>query len=229
MQDARVRKAINMAIDREGIAREIYHGTGRAEYGMLSPGTDAYDPNFKSYSYDPEAAKKLLAEAGYANGFKTGLRTAAVRHRRDRRNLDAARPQEDRHRRRTAEVRVGDLYGPMGGRDEAGYRHERDRLGHVDAGMDQHRLALRQRAAGGENSGWYCNKDVDKTAESAAILERDTAKMKAIYQKANRLIMDDAAFVPYVDDLQPMMLSPKVKGFVNPPEDWFDLSTVSME
>ena len=38
--------------------------TGRAEYGMLSPGTDAYDPNFKSYSYDPEGAKKLLAEAG---------------------------------------------------------------------------------------------------------------------------------------------------------------------
>ncbi len=53
--------------------------------------------------------------------------------------------------------------------------------------------------------------------------------MKAIYQKANRLIMDDAAFVPTVDDLQPMLLSPKVKGFVNPPEDWFDLSTVSVE
>ena len=28
-----------------------------------------------------------------------------------------------------------------------------------------------------------------------------------------------------VDDLQPVLLSPKVKGFVNPPEDWYDLST----
>ena len=81
---------------------------------------------------------------------------------------------------------------------------------------------------GGVNSGWYCNKDVDKLLD-AAILERDPVKMKAIYQKANRLIMDDAAFVPTVDDLQPMLLSPKVKGFVNPPEDWFDLSTVSVE
>ena len=53
--------------------------------------------------------------------------------------------------------------------------------------------------------------------------------MKEIYQKANRLIMDDAAFVPTVDDLQPMLLSDKVKGFVNPPEDWFDLSTVSVD
>jgi peptide/nickel transport system substrate-binding protein len=53
--------------------------------------------------------------------------------------------------------------------------------------------------------------------------------MKALYQKANRLIMDDAAYVPYVDDLQPVILSKKIKGFVNPPEDWFDLSTVSTE
>ena len=36
--------------------------------------------------------------------------------------------------------------------------------------------------------------------------------MKEIYQKANRLIMDDAAFVPTVDDLQPILLSAKVQG-----------------
>ncbi len=96
-----MRKAINMAIDREGIAREIYHGTGRAEYGMLSPGTDAYDPNFKSYSYDPEGAKKLLAEAGYAERPEAGVRAAAIRHRRTRRDLDPARPEESRDRRRS--------------------------------------------------------------------------------------------------------------------------------
>lgn len=70
MQDARVRKAINMAIDRSGIAKEIYRATGQPEYGMLSPGTDAYDLNFKSYSYDPEGAKKLLVDAGYKDGLK---------------------------------------------------------------------------------------------------------------------------------------------------------------
>ena len=64
---------------------------------------------------------------------------------------------------------------------------------------------------------------------SQALTTRDPAASKALYQKANRLIMDDAAYVPIVDDLQPMMLSPKVHGFVNPPEDWFDLSTVSVD
>ena len=83
-------------------------------------------------------------------------------------------------------------------------------------------------APNGENSGWYCNPEVDKLLDEA-ILTRDAAAAKALYQKANRVIMDDAGYVPYADDLQPVLLSAKVHGFVNPPEDWFDLSTVTVE
>jgi MarR-like DNA-binding transcriptional regulator SgrR of sgrS sRNA len=42
-------------------------------------------------------------------------------------------------------------------------------------------------------------------------------------------MMEDAAFVPLVDDLQPIFLAPSVKGFVNPPNDWYDFSTVWIE
>ena len=42
-------------------------------------------------------------------------------------------------------------------------------------------------------------------------------------------MMEDAAFVPVVDDLQPMFIAPNVKGFVNPPNDWYDFATVSIE
>jgi peptide/nickel transport system substrate-binding protein len=81
---------------------------------------------------------------------------------------------------------------------------------------------------GGINSGFYCNKEVDKLLDEA-IVTRDGAAAKTLYQKANRIIMDDAAYVPIDDDLQPILLSRKVRGFVNPPEDWYDLSTVSVE
>jgi peptide/nickel transport system substrate-binding protein len=228
MQDVRVRRAINMAIDREGIAREIYHGTGRAEYGMLSPGTDAYDPNFTGYKYDPEGAKKLLAEAGYPNGFKMVYElpqygTGEIVETWIQRDLKKIGID--------AELRKFEWITYMGrwaggmkpdiGMNEIGWGMS------TPAWID---IVTRCDSAppGGENSGWYCNKDVDQLLD-AAILERDTAKMKAIYQKANRLIMDDTAYVPYVDDLQPVILSSNVKGFVNPPEDWFDLSTVSVE
>jgi len=81
---------------------------------------------------------------------------------------------------------------------------------------------------GGVNSGWYCNPEVDKLLD-AAVAEPDEAKAREIYQKANKLIMDDAAFIPVVDDMQPMITAPSVKGFVNPPNDWFDFSTVWIE
>jgi len=58
-----VREAVNMAIDRAGIAEAIYRKTGRAEYGLLSPSTDVYDASFLSYDYDPEGTKKPLAAA----------------------------------------------------------------------------------------------------------------------------------------------------------------------
>ena len=70
LQDVRVRKAINMAIDREGVAREVLRGTGKAEHGMLSAGTFAYDPDYDPCPYDPDGAKALLAEAGYADGLE---------------------------------------------------------------------------------------------------------------------------------------------------------------
>ncbi len=149
MKDIRVRKAINMAIDREGIAREIYHNTGRAEYGMLSPGTDAYDPNFKSYSYDPEGAKKLLAEAGHANDLKLVFElpqygTGEVVETWIQRDLKKVGIDVQLKKYEWVTY-MGKWAGGMG--PERRVQH--DRLGHVDTRVDRHRLALRQRAARG--------------------------------------------------------------------------------
>lgn len=226
--DIRVRKAINMAIDREGIAKEIYRSTGRPEYGMLSPGTDAYDPNFKSYSYDPEGAKKLLAEAGHASDLKLVFElpqygTGEVVETWMQRDLKKVGID--------VELKKYEWVTYMG--KWAGGMTPDIAFNEIGWGMSTPAwidIVSRCDSAppGGINSGWYCNPEVDKLL-NAAILERDVGKMKDIYQKANRIIMDDAAFVPYIDDLQPMLLSPKVKGFVNPPEDWFDLSIVSKE
>jgi peptide/nickel transport system substrate-binding protein len=70
--DRRVRLAIAEAIDCDAIINGLFHGLPQ-RYPRLSPGELGYDPALKNYPYDPAGAKKLLAEAGYPNGFKMPL------------------------------------------------------------------------------------------------------------------------------------------------------------
>ena len=69
LADPRVRKALNLAIDREGITKGILGGLGTPSVGMVGPGTqDELRKTFPPIPFDPEGAKKLLAEAGYKPG-----------------------------------------------------------------------------------------------------------------------------------------------------------------
>jgi peptide/nickel transport system substrate-binding protein len=64
--DIRVREAMSIAIDREGIVKAVYQGAATpTQIGWRFPGYQDLPP----VPYDPERAKKLLAEAGYPNGF----------------------------------------------------------------------------------------------------------------------------------------------------------------
>lgn len=64
-----VRQAINYAIDREALAADLLQGTAGPAYTYLGPGDTAWEDGLDHYSYDPEKAKELLAEAGYPDGF----------------------------------------------------------------------------------------------------------------------------------------------------------------
>ena len=72
LRDKRVRQALNMAIDRPAILKNLYMGRGRLLNGVAGPNVgNGMDPG--PYPYDPAGAKKLLAEAGHPNGFELTL------------------------------------------------------------------------------------------------------------------------------------------------------------
>jgi dipeptide transport system substrate-binding protein len=71
--DVRVRKAINMAIDKKAIVSAVYLSTGVAAVNPIPPGQWSYNKAIKDDAFDPAAAKKMLAAAGYPNGFTTDL------------------------------------------------------------------------------------------------------------------------------------------------------------
>ena len=69
----KVREAIEYAIDKETILAELGYGYPKALYQPVLPDNFYYNPNIKPRKYDPEKAKRLLAEAGYPNGFETSV------------------------------------------------------------------------------------------------------------------------------------------------------------
>src|SRR5215831_7254964 len=68
--DKRVRQAVNYGTNIDKIIEFVLNGQARRTANVINPLAFGYDPNVKPYPYDPEKAKKLLAEAGYPNGFE---------------------------------------------------------------------------------------------------------------------------------------------------------------
>lgn len=73
-KDVRVRKAVYQAIDMEAIRARVMRGAATPTGLMVAPTVNGFDADLnKRFPYDPEAAKKLLAEAGYPTGFEVTL------------------------------------------------------------------------------------------------------------------------------------------------------------
>jgi ABC-type transport system substrate-binding protein len=73
LKDARVRQAINLAIDRKLIAQRLVSGRGRLAAGVIPPSLGGADTLRAPYPFDPARAKQLLQQAGYRNGIDVEL------------------------------------------------------------------------------------------------------------------------------------------------------------
>jgi peptide/nickel transport system substrate-binding protein len=82
-QDARVRKAMNYAIDMDTIIKTVLEGYGDVLGVPLEKEAFGFNPNIKWYGYDPERAKALLREAGHPNGFEVTLHVPNRRYMND--------------------------------------------------------------------------------------------------------------------------------------------------
>ncbi|MEW6376926.1 MAG: ABC transporter substrate-binding protein [Thermodesulfobacteriota bacterium] len=232
MLDPRVRKAINMAIDKERMAQQLLRGTAKVAHGLQAPGCPSYDPDFFDYEYNPKKAKKLLSEAGYPKGFKMTFQTSTagsgqlipvqmaewIRHDLEKVGIDC---KLDLHEW----IHYIGLW--------AKGIQEGVEANQISWGMSSDywlEIVAHSKNWGpnGRNSGYYKNLKVDELLD-AARLEYNEQKRIALYRKANGLITKDTAYVPIVNDLAPIVMNKKVKGFIHPPSEWYDFTTVWVE
>ena len=228
----KVRQAINMAIDRQTLAEKLLRGTAMPAYGLLVPGDPSYDPKFQPYPYDPDQAKKLLAEAGYGDGLEMTLQTSVD-------GSGQIMPVA------IAEWIQRDL-GKVGIKLKLDTYEWITYLGVWLKGMSAN-IGLNQMSWGftapfllnliaqsqwhaptGLNSGFYTNPEVDQAIIQAEQAKRDE-EYKKYYEQAHAQIMKDAAFVPIVHDLAPYLMTKQVKGLVHAAENWFSCVPIYLE
>jgi peptide/nickel transport system substrate-binding protein len=82
-RDARVRRALSKAINRQAIADRVMEGLAMPAANIVAPNMIGHSPAIKPDAYDPEGAKKLLAEAGFPDGFTVTLGTPNNRYIND--------------------------------------------------------------------------------------------------------------------------------------------------
>ena len=102
LKDVRVRRALSLAIDRRAIVDRVMEGVAVPTGQFMPPGAYGYDPTIPVPEIDTEAARRLLAEAGYPQGFRLTLHGSNDRYLNDARILQAVAQMWTRAGVRTA-------------------------------------------------------------------------------------------------------------------------------
>ena len=194
--DVRVRKAVNMAMDKKAIVSAVYLSTGVPATNPIPPTEWSYNKSIKDDAYDPAAAKKLLAEAGYPNGFTTDLWAMPVQ-----------RPYNP-NAKRIAELMQADLakigvkaeiksfeWGEYRKRMQNG-EHQMGMLGWTGDNGDPDNflntlLGCDSAKTNGSNVAKFCYKPFEELVQKAKVVS-DVKERTKLYEKAQVIFKEQA-------------------------------------
>jgi peptide/nickel transport system substrate-binding protein len=198
-KDRRVRQAFYQAIDENAIVKTVMRGAATASGVMIAPGIRGFPKDLNTrLAFDPVAAKKLLTEAGYPNGFEVGMNCP-----NDRYVNDAAICQAVAAMLAKIDVKVNLMvetkvtYFPkILSRDTSFYL-----LGWTPASYDAHNqifsilMSPGLSGQGQFNLGSYSNKRVDELGMQIAS-ELDQQKREAMIHELYKIHADDVGHIP---------------------------------
>jgi ABC-type transport system substrate-binding protein len=236
-RDIRVRKAVNLAVDRAGM-KELLGGLMLEGAGLLPVGHPWHgNPSFKLV-HDPAAAKQLLADAGYGPGkplsLKIGISTSGSGQMQPL-------PMNEFLQQNLADVGVKVDFEVMDWNSlidvwHAGAKSPVSRgvqgINFTYAAIDPYSAFIRLLKSDltppkGNNWGFFADPAYDALFDQV-YQTFDPAQQDALLAKIHEKIVDDALFIFVAHDLNPRALSPHVKGFVQA-QSWFqDLTPISI-
>jgi peptide/nickel transport system substrate-binding protein len=229
--DVKVRRAVNHAINRDAISNDLLKHTATSAIGPIPPSiTWAYTDQVTKYPYNPELAKKLLAEAGYPNGFSavfwipesgSGMQSPKTMAQAIQADLAAVGV--------TASIQTFE-WGAYLNKYGKGFGQEAD-MGAMsfmlDPGDPAPMLSLVIDSKGGFRGAPYANPEVDRLLEEAT-KTTDLKKRGELYKQVQKLVVDDAPWIFVDNAIQNAAGLKKVTGFKLHPSFYLFFDKISM-
>jgi peptide/nickel transport system substrate-binding protein len=225
--DIRVRKAISHAVEMDSIIKGVYNNVGKKANSLLGSKVFGYHPDMSAYEYNLNEAKKLLAEAGYPDGFETTLKTMDSKER-----INMAEVLQSQLKGIGIKVNIEVLeYGTFieavnSGNSEMFILSWRNATG--DADYNQYNLFHTNSHGAAGNTFFYSNKEVDQLID-AGRKEKDSNKRIELYAQAQELEMADAVYIPVrvIENLA--AVAKNVNGFSISPSGYLEINDVSIK
>ena len=201
LQDVRVREAIDFAIDRKALAEVAMEGLGKPASQMVTPSIFGFNKTLGDRKYDPAAARKLLADAGYPNGFKLQFSFTQDRLPGDRQvGTSIAQMLAAIGIDAQANAQPAAVFFPARTRGE--YSMSMSGWGTLTGEAHYTLSSLahsndREKKMGAFNVLGYKNPTMDKLLQDAAV-EMDVAKRRKFLEDANALLEKDRQRLPIV-------------------------------
>ena len=221
--DEKVRQAFAHATNKEGIAKVLLQKTVIPAVGILPPGMPGYSEDLEGLAYDPELAKKLLAESSYGGASKLPPIVFGTSGIGDTDPLSAA---------------LIEMYSDALGVDIELHQVDWDgfqqnlydnvfqlfMLGWVaDYPDPEDFLDIQFYSDSEQNHSRYHDSEVDAVLEEARG-EADHEKRMALYHKAEEMIVNDAPWVPIYHGINYVLVKPYVEGLTISPQGEYRLN-----
>ena len=213
--DSNFRKALNHAVDKELIADEVLAELVKPAYSILPPGFPGYTTDIKGLHFDPDLAREYLAQSKYADSDSRPRIVVTVPGTGGTIGLDLEVIIEMWKQELGVEVEIQQV-------EWATYLEDLDAqkfqayagLGwSADYPDPQDFLDILFHTESGMNHGSYSNLEVDKLLEKARTIQ-DVSERVSLYNQAEQMIIDDAAWVPtWFTGEQYALVKPYLKGY----------------
>ena len=198
--DLRVRRAMSLAVDRQALSERVMEGTAQGTGQWLPQGAFGYNPDVPVPTADPDTARRLLAEAGYPQGFRITLSCPNDRYPNDARICQAVAQMWTRIGVRTeVQALPWSTYAARTSRQEFNMR-----MGGWGSSTGEASYMLvnifgtydRERRRGASNSSRYSNPALDSLTERAAATLDDTQREALLRDAVRMVAVDDQAMIP---------------------------------